>query len=416
MSAPNRRFRLLQSCIALCCLALGAFACHERAAAINILIDYRYDEAAVAPFFNTQAKKDVLQAAASRFSNVITETLLAATMNGTNDARIGFTHPVTGASHEISSATGTGNDSIFAVGGGAASEYRGSWTIPADTWILYPGARPLATAAEGGTATGTNFETTFSNPSSHVNRGFRPGNTSTSANKLPVWGGSISFDNDGSTNWHFGLNTVAPNGTLDFYSIALHEIGHALGLSTNWIDWTSKQSGSQFLGTQSVATYNQDNGTSLSGLNQVSSSNRHWQDGAYDSYIFMNGSPNLTGTVGAGVKQDLIMEPTANFTASVKRFELTNVDVAALVDIGWSVLPQINVQPGDYNGDGTVNAADYVVWRKGLSSGDYNTWRANFGESLSGGGANGGGGSVPEPAALALLAVAGLAIACVRRR
>jgi hypothetical protein len=41
---------------------------------------------------------------------------------------------------------------------------------------------------------------------------------------------------------------------------------------------------------------------------------------------------------------------------------------------------------GDYNGDGNVDAADYVVWRKDPASfgGDpdgYNAWRADFGES-----------------------------------
>jgi hypothetical protein len=41
---------------------------------------------------------------------------------------------------------------------------------------------------------------------------------------------------------------------------------------------------------------------------------------------------------------------------------------------------------GDYNGDGSVDAADYVVWRKDPASfgGDpdgYNTWRADFGAS-----------------------------------
>lgn len=40
--------------------------------------------------------------------------------------------------------------------------------------------------------------------------------------------------------------------------------------------------------------------------------------------------------------------------------------------------------PGDYNHDGVVNAADYVVWRKRLGSvytqSDFLIWRAHFGE------------------------------------
>jgi hypothetical protein len=55
--------------------------------------------------------------------------------------------------------------------------------------------------------------------------------------------------------------------------------------------------------------------------------------------IFPFGSPQYTGTVGAGVLQDLLMEPIANFIfPSLRRFEITNVDVAAAKDMGWSVI------------------------------------------------------------------------------
>src|SRR5262245_24788108 len=38
--------------------------------------------------------------------------------------------------------------------------------------------------------------------------------------------------------------------------------------------------------------------------------------------------------------------------------------------------------PGDFNGNGTVDAADYVVWRKtGGTQADYTTWRTHFGQS-----------------------------------
>jgi hypothetical protein len=77
--------------------------------------------------------------------------------------------------------------------------------------------------------------------------------------------------------------------------------------------------------------------------------------------------------------------------------------------------------PGDFNHDGTVDAADYVVWRKndgGLQA--YDTWRANFGSSLGPGSgsalpsAEPLSANVPEPSSLALLTLAMAAI--LRRR
>jgi hypothetical protein len=68
--------------------------------------------------------------------------------------------------------------------------------------------------------------------------------------------------------------------------------------------------------------------------------------------------------------------------------------------------------PGDYNHDGFINAADYVLWRKSDGSPEgYNEWRANFGSTS-------GGGSfstvVPEPAVGSLLAIAVVLSALVR--
>jgi hypothetical protein len=62
--------------------------------------------------------------------------------------------------------------------------------------------------------------------------------------------------------------------------------------------------------------------------------------------------------------------------------------------------------PGDYNQNGTVDAADYVVWRKndGSQTG-YDLWRANFGRA-AGSGADisvPSTNAVPEPGLMALL-------------
>jgi hypothetical protein len=58
--------------------------------------------------------------------------------------------------------------------------------------------------------------------------------------------------------------------------------------------------------------------------------------------------------------------------------------------------------PGDYNNDGAVNAADYVVWRKNIGTQDgYNLWRTNFGRTSGSGSL--AGGAIPEPSLLAML-------------
>jgi hypothetical protein len=64
---------------------------------------------------------------------------------------------------------------------------------------------------------------------------------------------------------------------------------------------------------------------------------------------------------------------------------------------------------GDYNGDGSVDAADYVFWRKNDGSQDgYDDWRENFGRT-TGGGDLGSAAAVPEPAS-AMLAFFGLVL------
>jgi hypothetical protein len=53
-----------------------------------------------------------------------------------------------------------------------------------------------------------------------------------------------------------------------------------------------------------------------------------------------------------------------------------------------NILRSATTLAGDFNHDGVVDVADYVVWRKsGSAADDYNTWRANFGRTLPAGGA-----------------------------
>jgi hypothetical protein len=89
------------------------------------------------------------------------------------------------------------------------------------------------------------------------------------------------------------------------------------------------------------------------------------------------------------------------------------------------------ILPGDYNDDGTVDAADYCVWRDNLNTSaelpndetpgevndaDIAVWRAHFGQSLGSGSLVPDAG-VPEPGSAVLLAIAGaIAAGTVLRR
>jgi hypothetical protein len=82
--------------------------------------------------------------------------------------------------------------------------------------------------------------------------------------------------------------------------------------------------------------------------------------------------------------------------------------------------PFVDALPGDLNNDGSVDAADYAVWRKGLGGifdqDDYNAWRTNFGSGTGGGSLV--GAAVPEPGILIqfFVAIAAFLASAGRRR
>jgi hypothetical protein len=70
--------------------------------------------------------------------------------------------------------------------------------------------------------------------------------------------------------------------------------------------------------------------------------------------------------------------------------------------------------PGDYNDNGIVDGADYVLWRNGgplqnevdtpgsVNAADYTAWRARFGNTSGSGTGLGGAVGVPEPSTITL--------------
>ena len=98
--------------------------------------------------------------------------------------------------------------------------------------------------------------------------------------------------------------------------------------------------------------------------------------------------------------------------------------------VSYVMGPPVGVT-GDYNNNGTVDAADYVAWRNALGSAttlpndstpgmvtqeDYGVWRSNFGKTGGAGADLAGSASVPEPNAIVLLISACVALLFGRRR
>jgi hypothetical protein len=99
-----------------------------------------------------------------------------------------------------------------------------------------------------------------------------------------------------------------------------------------------------------------------------------------------------------------------------------------------SILPPTSISQGDFNQDGVVDTSDYILWRKSMGQtgpnlradgngnnqvdmADLSTWRAHFGQNLSGAGSGSALDSsttVPEPRGFAI-AILGLII-CVAIR
>jgi hypothetical protein len=87
---------------------------------------------------------------------------------------------------------------------------------------------------------------------------------------------------------------------------------------------------------------------------------------------------------------------------------ISSINLATIAGNQFVTVPHTGL-PGDYNLDGIVDAADFVVWRKGpgagVPPGDYTTWSMHFGESadIGSGGASPLPPAVPEPASAALV-------------
>jgi hypothetical protein len=105
------------------------------------------------------------------------------------------------------------------------------------------------------------------------------------------------------------------------------------------------------------------------------------------------------------------------FTLTMQNATMGFKGIGYEYDVNFGITP---IPPGDYNKNGVVDAADYVLWRKGdlaadsnsdtlVDQTDYDFWRAAFGNGAPGSGAGLSSSSVPEPTAGMLLLMGMLA-------
>ena len=137
------------------------------------------------------------------------------------------------------------------------------------------------------------------------------------------------------------------------------------------------------------------------------------------------GSANLTGNGGVEMLSDVELTSPGTYFVRV-RGSSNNVQ---LYELKLSAALFLIALAGDYNGDGAVDAADYVVWRQSvgqIGSGlaadgngngtvdfsDYDIWKANFGKAAGAG--NALIAVVPEPHHITLLWIGTLIATTVR--
>jgi hypothetical protein len=247
---------------------------------IDIQFDYSYD---TGYFTGANAgRQAALNAAASVFESRLTDTLGAITVP--DQFGMSFFNP----GNPTASSDITLSDQI----------------VPSNVIRVYVGGYSVNNSSLGYGGPG-GYDCSSAACIAAANRG--QANTSgASATDFGPWGGAITFNFGNNTNWNF--STANPGSSqFDLYSVAVHELGHVLGFGTA-DSFVSKVSNHQFTGN-------------ASGTVSLDSYDAHWVDGT-------------KSTVNGIIAQVAAMTP---YLVNGQRQYFTELDFAALKDIGWQV-------------------------------------------------------------------------------
>ena len=134
---------------------------------------------------------------------------------------------------------------------------------------------------------------------------------------------------------------------------------------------------------------------------------------SYTNLLLKRADVDASGTTDAADVAALY----SHFGAGAWLYDMNVDGVVNAADVSTMVTQEFRTQPGDFNLDGKVDIADYVVWRNGIGSGtqyeqgdanldghvdaaDFAIWRSNFGfvrQALTAGAGSGVGlAVVPE--------------------
>jgi hypothetical protein len=250
---------------------------------LAVQVDYSLDSN---HFFDDPQRRTILQAAFDAAVTRYADNFAAIEPSGSNTWKAVLDNPSTGGSTEFDNLT-----------------------IPANTLIVYVGARDMSSLGMGGPG-GFNSSGTPAWNSLVAGRG-QENVSGVNARDIGPYGGSITFDSQPDAGWYFGLDgsDAAIGNSNDFYSVALHEMTHVLGFGTS-DSWNSRVSGSSFTGPAAVNEYD--------GVGNVPLSPDH--------------SHFASGTSDGG--QETAMDP--DLTTGERKL-LTALDLAAMDDVGYEI-------------------------------------------------------------------------------
>ncbi len=130
--------------------------------------------------------------------------------------------------------------------------------------------------------------------------------------------GALVFDD--MTSWNFSYDTLPTASQNDFYSVAVHEILHSIGLGASRA-WDVQKSGTDWMGPEVIAML----GT---GINVLDSGEAHIRSG-------LMGSPIIDGVYRSDLTQEAVMDP--DITTGTRKY-ITDLDIAFLNDMGWETV------------------------------------------------------------------------------